>query len=160
MNMQKKKLVRFGIGLALLAIYLVASGQWQTYLPARTDRQAPTTAAGASGVTADSVIAAFRAKKNRIMVSGQGRVVKVLPDDTQGIRHQRFILKLPSGLTILIAHNIDKAPRIRGLAKGDQVRFRGEYIFNDKGGLVHWTHRDHKGRHPDGWLEYQGRLYQ
>jgi hypothetical protein len=159
MNMQQKKLVRLGIGLALLAIYFVASGQWQTGLPGRTERQAPA-AAEVSGAIADSVTAAFRAKKNRVMVSGQGRVVKVLADDTQGIRHQRFILKLPSGLTILMAHNIDKAPRIRGLGKGDQVRFRGEYIFNDKGGVVHWTHRDHKGRHPDGWLKYKGRLYQ
>ncbi|MCK5070226.1 MAG: DUF3465 domain-containing protein, partial [Desulfocapsa sp.] len=28
------------------------------------------------------------------------------------------------------------------------------------GGVIHWTHRDHNGRHIDGWLKYNGKTYQ
>jgi len=93
-------------------------------------------------------------------VRGEGVVSRVLADDDNGSRHQRFILKLVSGQTLLIAHNIDLAPRIGGLRVGDTVAFYGEYEWNDKGGLVHWTHHDPQGSHPGGWLEHNGRRYQ
>ena len=159
MNRMQKKFVRLAIGMALVAIYFIASGQWKTGSIGKVNHDARTqTEAGTT--LADSVTAAFRAKKNRVMVSGQGKVVRVLADDNQGIRHQRFILRLPSGLSLLIAHNIDKAPRISNLQKGDTVAFRGEYIWNEKGGLVHWTHQDSRGKHPGGWLRRGNRLYQ
>ncbi|MFZ9934554.1 MAG: DUF3465 domain-containing protein, partial [Arenimonas sp.] len=93
-------------------------------------------------------------------VQAEGRVVKVLPDDNQGSRHQRFLLDTGHSHTVLIAHNIDLAPRIDGLERGDRVAFKGEYVWNTKGGVVHWTHHDPKGRHPSGWLQYDGRTYQ
>lgn len=92
-------------------------------------------------------------------VSGSGRVVRILSDDNEGSRHQRFILELPSGRTVLIAHNIDLAPRISSLQTGDTVAFYGEFETNDRGGVIHWTHHDPQGRHPDGWLEHDGRRY-
>jgi len=61
---------------------------------------------------------------------------------------------------VLIAHNIDIAPRIDTLAKGDRVRFYGEYVWNKKGGTVHWTHHDPQGKHTAGWLKHMGRTYQ
>ncbi len=102
---------------------------------------------------------AQRRHLSRVWVEGEGVVVKTLPDDRRGSRHQRFILRLPNGRTILVAHNIDLAPRLDGLRRGDRVAFAGEYIYNDKGGLLHWTHHDPSGRHPGGWLKWQGRLY-
>lgn len=93
-------------------------------------------------------------------LSGEGKVVKILPDDQIGSRHQKFILKLASGQTLLIVHNIDLAPRIASLRVGDHVAFNGEYEWNSKGGLVHWTHHDPAKRHPDGWLKHGGRTYQ
>lgn len=92
-------------------------------------------------------------------VGGSGRVVRILSDDNEGSRHQRFILELPSGRTVLIAHNIDLAPRISSLQTGDTVAFYGEFETNDRGGIIHWTHHDPQGRHPDGWLEHDGRRY-
>jgi hypothetical protein len=87
-------------------------------------------------------------------------VEKVLKDDRSGSRHQRFIVKLPSGQTLLIAHNIDIAPRVEGLARGDTVSFSGIYEPNSKGGVVHWTHHDPAGRHAAGWIEHHGHRYQ
>ena len=93
-------------------------------------------------------------------VRGAGIVSRVLADDDNGSRHQRFILRLPSGQTLLMAHNIDLAPRIANLREGDTVEFSGEYVWNAKGGVVHWTHRDPAGQHVSGWLKHGGRVYQ
>lgn len=89
-----------------------------------------------------------------------GTVIKLLSDDNQGSRHQRFILKLSSGQTLLVAHNIDLAPRINLIEKGGFIKFCGEYESNAKGGVVHWTHHDPNNRHVGGWLEYNGKKYE
>ncbi|MBN1005445.1 DUF3465 domain-containing protein [Amphritea pacifica] len=107
-----------------------------------------------------SILQAYQNHQSNLQVSGTGVVVKVLADDLKGSRHQRFILRLPSGITILIAHNIDLAPRLDSLRAGDRVSFNGEYEWNPQGGVVHWTHRDPQGRHVDGWLEHNTRRYQ
>lgn len=93
-------------------------------------------------------------------VRGEGAVVRVLADDNQGSRHQRFIVRLDAERTILIAHNIDLAPRIPRLSEGDRVSFYGQFEVNDRGGVIHWTHKDPQGRHADGWLEHAGKRYE
>ncbi len=89
-----------------------------------------------------------------------GKVAKLLSDDNTGNRHQRFIVKLSSGKTLLIAHNIDLAPKVNSLKEGGYIKFCGEYENNAKGGVVHWTHRDPNKRHVGGWLEYNGQKYE
>ena len=106
-----------------------------------------------------SIEKVFQNKKSGIQVGGSGKIVKLLPDDTQGSRHQKFIIKLKSGQTVLIAHNIDIAPKINSIKVGDHINFYGEYEWNSKGGVVHWTHHDPKGRHKDGWLTHGGKIY-
>lgn len=103
---------------------------------------------------------AFENNLSDEQVGGSGRVIKILPDDTQGSQHQRFIVKLKSGQTILIAHNIDIAPRINSLKAGDHINFYGEYEWSAKGGVVHWTHHDPGGRHENGWLNHGGKMYE
>ncbi len=117
----------------------------------------PTLAPSGGAISLDTVIAQRRSGEQ---VSGQGTVVKMLSDDNAGSRHQRFILRLDSGKTLLIAHNIDLAPRIDTLRVGDSVAFRGEYAWNPKGGVIHWTHHDPQGRHPGGWIRHNGQDYQ
>lgn len=102
----------------------------------------------------------FEQKLSDVPVEGMGRVLRILPDDKKGLPHQRFILVLPSGSHVLIAHNIAIAPKIPGLYHGAKVYFKGVYEWNSKGGVVHWTHKDPRGKHPDGWLEFNGTLYQ
>lgn len=93
-------------------------------------------------------------------VRGRGEVVRVLTDDNEGSRHQRFIVRLQSGRTLLIAHNIDLAPRVPSIRSGDVVSFNGEFEDNDRGGVIHWTHHDPRGRHEAGWIEHNGKKYQ
>lgn len=94
-----------------------------------------------------------------VQLTGQGVVVKVLRDDLDGSKHQRFIIDVGSGETVLVSHNIDLAPRVENIAEGDSVEFAGEYEWNSKGGVVHWTHHDPAGRHPEGWIRHHGRTY-
>jgi hypothetical protein len=103
---------------------------------------------------------AFEQRISNLQVEGRGVIKRILGDDNDGSRHQRFILELRSGQTLLIAHNIDIAPRIIGLRNGDKVAFRGEYDWNREGGVIHWTHHDPGGRHPGGWLKHKGKTYQ
>lgn len=102
---------------------------------------------------------AYKNRRNDVQVRGSGKVIKLLPDDLEGSRHQKFIVKLSPNLTILIAHNIDLAPRIDDLQNGDTIAFAGEYEYNERGGVVHWTHHDPGKRHADGWLKHKGRVY-
>jgi hypothetical protein len=115
-----------------------------------------------NGAITDSslIAAAYLNQLSGIQVGGSGRVIKILADDTKGSRHQKIILKLASGQTLLVAHNIDLAPRLSEVQVGESVAFYGEYEWNKLGGVVHWTHHDPAGRHISGWLEYRGRLYQ
>ncbi|MDA3920187.1 MAG: DUF3465 domain-containing protein [Salinisphaera sp.] len=129
------------------------------------DRLVPTGHVAPAGVVSaqentSEIGQAFRNLASNVQVRGRGTVLKVLADDTRGSRHQRFILRLPSGQTILVAHNIDLAPRVPGLSKGDVVGFNGIYEWNSQGGVVHWTHRDPDGRHAAGWLVQGGHRYQ
>ena len=114
----------------------------------------------ASFAEASTLQDAYNNHKSDAQVQGVGTVVRILSDDNKGDRHQKFILKLSSGQTILIAHNIDLAPRINSISNGDQVQFHGEYEWNKKGGVVHWTHKDPNGYHIGGWLKHKGKTYQ
>jgi len=110
--------------------------------------------------TDSTLQAAYDNRQSDLQVQGKGIVTLVLPDDLKGSRHQRFLLKLDSGQTLLIAHNIDLAPRIDSIEPGDTVEFHGEYEWNPRGGVIHWTHRDPSNRHVGGWLKHRGNTYQ
>ena len=137
-----------------MAVLLVA-----TY--AYFQRHASSATSGSASANADAVLAAaFREHASGIQVEGQGTVDRILPDDNDSSHHQRFILRLASGQDVLIAHNIDLARRVSSLRAGDVVAFKGEYEWNAKGGVIHWTHRDPAGRHVAGWLKHNGVVIQ
>ncbi|WP_180108309.1 DUF3465 domain-containing protein [Acinetobacter sp. YH12085] len=166
----KTNLTIGGIIVALAAAYFGIDLQQQKTAPVQTTAEQnsqpqiePVQPADAQqkGQSAEDVIAhAFKNKLGNVQVEGTGRVKAVLRDDNEGSRHQKFILTLNNGQTLLVAHNIDLAPRIDNLQKGDIVQFYGEYEYSDKGGVMHWTHHDPNGRHQDGWLKHQGKTYQ
>jgi hypothetical protein len=108
----------------------------------------------------EAIAQAFQSQASGVQVTSEGVVTRVLPDDNEGALHQRFILRLASGQTLLIAHNIDIAPRLDSLSTGAVVAFNGEYAWNAEGGVIHWTHHDPGGQHQAGWLQYNGAFYQ
>ena len=145
----------------LLVAALAAGYLYYNIQSSFTLNQAPPVISEKSNAKSDALIDdAYANHKSNLQVSGQGIVTKLLPDDNRGSRHQKFLIKLPSGLTLLVAHNIDLAPRMSVLRVGDTLEFYGEYAWNSKGGVIHWTHRDPNGRHVAGWLQHQGRKYQ
>lgn len=140
----------------LLALIVALLGAYIAYeqTPATWQSTAP------SSQTETALQEAIRNQSVDFQVRGSGTVIRVLPDDLEGSRHQRFIVRLESGETVLISHNIDLAPRVADLETGQFVSFFGEYEWNEQGGVIHWTHHDPRGQHVGGWVEYQGRRYQ
>jgi hypothetical protein len=107
-----------------------------------------------------SVSDVYNAKRSNVFIEGSGQVVKLLADDNKGSHHQKFLVKVATGQTLLFAHNIDLAPRIESLQIGDAIAFRGEYVYNPKGGVMHWTHRDPKNQISGGWIVHNNQQYQ
>ena len=104
----------------------------------------------------------YKARNNtkaKFWVTVQGKVIKVLKDDLVGSHHQKFLTKIDDDFTLLISHNIDLAPRAP-IAKGKAVRVSGLYEWNNRGGVIHWTHHDPKGRKKGGWIKVNGKKYQ
>jgi hypothetical protein len=109
--------------------------------------------------TAGEIEAAYSERRSGFMTEASGTVAKILPDDREGSRQQRFVVRLESGHSLLISHDVELAERVP-LRRGERVRFRGEYEWNDLGGVVHRTHRDPEGRHDEGWIETREERYQ
>ena len=108
---------------------------------------------------ATSIEQLFAQRQSGVMVQFDGEVIKKLPDDNKGSRHQKFIVRLINQHTVLIAHNIDLAPRVP-ISVNNVVTIFGQYEWNEKGGVVHWTHHDPNGSHEHGWIRHQGKIYQ
>lgn len=97
------------------------------------------------------------------MVTVTAEIFRVLEDDHDGSRHQRFLIAVGREgrrtLTVKISHNIDLAPRVPA-EEGDVITVRGEFEWNDLGGVIHWTHHDPARRREGGWIEFDGRRYE
>lgn len=139
----------------LLLLLVVGLEVYEPQRPA-----AKSASATAQRVGAEALERAFAERRSDVQVEVRGALERTLPDDDEGSRHQRFVLRLESGHTVLVSHNLDLAPRIDGLRRGDTVVVSGEYEWNERGGVIHWTHHDPAGRHPGGWVESGGRRYQ
>jgi hypothetical protein len=95
-------------------------------------------------------------KQSNKIITINAKVINILSDDRQGDKHQRLILKVGKH-TLLLAHNIDLAPRVP-VKKGETIQVKGEYEWNEKGGVIHWTHRSNNN-HANGWIMYNNKKY-
>ncbi|MEX0615250.1 MAG: DUF3465 domain-containing protein, partial [Methylophaga sp.] len=138
MSKQKRMMQRIWLIFGFAVVLFIGS-----FYQAEVDRQA------LNAITAESL---YENRQSDVQLEVSGEVTRLLSDDNDGSRHQRFIIELPSGLTLLVAHNIDLAPRIDNLQVSDEVDLYGEYVWNDKGGILHWTHHDPANQHPHGWI--------
>ena len=114
---------------------------------------------------------AFQNNKSGISTTVEGKIIRVLTDDHEGIHHQRFILQTKSGQTVLIAHNLERGYRAP-IIIGDKVEVHGTYAWNGQGGIIHNTHHDDREacerisngkvacgkRHEDGWIVFVGKI--
>lgn len=105
-----------------------------------------------------AVLKAQRKHRKKVEVTLTARVKELLPPDTDGSPHQRFLLELSNGTTVLVAHNTDLAPEVP-IHVGDTLTLHGEYIWNKLGGVLHYTHHS-TTRHESGWIQLNGQTYQ
>lgn len=148
-----------GILIAAVIAAVVWVSVWGTRAGSAPEPARGTSSAEPTGDGAAQIAELYASELSDVQVRGSGRVIRLLSDDVEGDRHQRFILELSNELTLLVAHNIDDFPRLDGLMVGDEVAFYGEYEWGEQGGTIHWTHRDNHGDHVDGWLEWKGKRY-
>ena len=144
------------IGIVLLALI---AGLWlySNYLsPAHKDSAV---ASYAAKPEFSDVFGLYESQQSGVMVSTSGEVTRILADDNKGSRHQRFIVMTQDKVSVLIAHNIDLASRVP-ITVGDRVSIRGQYEWNHKGGVIHWTHHDPNKNHPEGWIMHNETKYE
>jgi hypothetical protein len=73
--------------------------------------------------------------------------------------HEAFRCRSDDGFSLEIVDNVRIAPRVP-VGPGDRIRVQGELVPQGRRGpLVHWTHHDPGGHHPDGFIEFGGRRY-
>lgn len=137
--------------LLLIVAFIIVSYIASHYEPPETPPATDTT---------ELVTSLYEQGRSDVQIEIHGHVSRILPDDTVGSQHQRFVVALGSGNTVLVAHNIDLAPRVADLNVGDEITIYGEYEWNNKGGVLHWTHHDPANTHPHGWIRHKGELYQ
>ena len=81
-------------------------------------------------------------------------VVKVLPDDNDGLKHQQFEVSI-DGSNVRVAHNTDLAPHVP-VQVGDRVEIRGIYLKSQH--VLHWTHYNPEGG-AGGYIKLDGKVY-
>ncbi len=111
-------------------------------------------------ITADT---AFAHKMSNVPLTAVGKVIEVLPDDTDATPHQKFIIETHPGHTILVSHSLLRAYRIPAKI-GDRIEAHGTYVWNRHGGLMHNTHHfsdkecfgSYCEQHEDGYINFVG----
>jgi hypothetical protein len=115
---------------------------------------------GATGTGKDAdIVAAVTSRHSLNFVKGGGMVVvKLLPDDTNGLQHQKWIVRLSNGSTMQAVYNLDMCEYVQ-LKVGDVISMGGQFIWTKGGGLLHWLHFDPREKRPDGFVEVNGKVY-
>lgn len=73
--------------------------------------------------------------------------------------HEAFLAADSDGARVQIIDNVALAPKIP-VRPGDRITVRGELIAQTRGGpIVHYTHRDPRGAHASGFIEWHGRRF-
>jgi hypothetical protein len=110
-----------------------------------------------------AVYQSWAQQRSKVEVTASGSVAKVLGTrrGPSGV-HTGFLLHLRGsegrGLTVRVEDNVDLTGPIP-IRAGDDVEVRGEYIYDPRGGLIHYTHRDPRGRRAGGYVRIGNRMY-
>lgn len=121
----------------------------------------PTTGAGAGSGTVpacQAARAAFDQHRSHVWLTVGARVDRLLADAHGRYTHQRFIVQCASGQTVLVVNDVSIGQRAP-VSVGDAVTVSGEYIWDSKGGLIHFTHHDPEHALPGGYIRVGGHQY-
>lgn len=108
-----------------------------------------------------ALCAAYSDGRSGVEVVADGKVTRVF-GIVQGrvSPHEGFLFRLASGCSVVVRveANTDFTGPIP-LTVGERVAVKGEYEYYPRGGVIHWTHRDPRGRHENGYIEAGGHSY-
>lgn len=108
-----------------------------------------------------AVCAAYSATRSHVEVVADGTVTRILGTQPGRVSpHEGFLLALGSGckLVVRVEANTDFTGEFP-LGTGQHVLVKGEYEYYPLGGVIHWTHRDPRGRHEGGYIDAGGHRY-
>jgi hypothetical protein len=120
-------------------------------------------ACGGNGTTDDAAVcSAYHNGRSGVEVVADGRVTAILGVAQGRVSpHEGFLVRLDSGCDVVV--RVEANTDLTGefpIARGDRVVVKGEYEYYPRGGVIHWTHRDPRGRHEGGYVQLGGRTYQ
>lgn len=107
----------------------------------------------AAAAGCSQVASAYDSRRSDLWLTMSAPVSRLLPNSYGRFEHERFILRCPSGQTVLIENDVSVGQRVP-VGPGDPVAVHGQYIWNPQGGLIHYTHRG------NGWILFRGKLYE
>lgn len=108
-----------------------------------------------------AVCMAYSASRSHVEVVADGTVTRLLGVQPGRVSpHEGFLLRLASGCSLIVRveANTDFTGPI-SLERGQHVVVKGEYEYYSLGGVIHWTHRDPRGHHENGYIEAGGHVY-
>ena len=109
-----------------------------------------------------ALCSAFRDARSHVEVVADGHVTAVLGVAAGRVSpHEGFLMRVGSGCDVVVRVDANTDfTREFPLSRGEAVVVKGEYEYYSRGGVIHWTHRDPRGRHEGGYIEIDGRRYQ
>ena len=150
-------LISFSFGVAEAKHQKNQNGRPQNY---EQDHQGPNQSQNVDEHASDSdIIRAINDQRRVDFVEGGSmEVSKILPDDTNGLEHQKWVVRLSNGKQLQAVYNLDMCPRVN-LKVGDKIAMGGQFVWTNQGGLLHWLHHDPRGNRPDGYVYVNGKFY-
>ncbi|HMF27656.1 MAG TPA: DUF3465 domain-containing protein [Candidatus Cybelea sp.] len=108
-----------------------------------------------------ALCAAYYAGRSHVEVVADGTVTRTLGVQQGRVSpHEGFLMRLGSGCSVIVRVevNTDFTGSIP-MERGQHVLVKGEYEYYPLGGVIHWTHRDPRGRHAGGYVATGDRIY-
>ena len=140
------KTYHYAIAIAVLAVLIGAALLWQSRPGYRIEPGFMT------------VQDAYRYHQTGMMAEVTGTVARILVDDKDDPRNQKFIIRMTNGQSLLVLHDQVSGDRVP-VKVNDTVLVRGEYQWTETGGTLRFTQRDYSPRRMHGWIEHQGQRY-
>jgi hypothetical protein len=108
-----------------------------------------------------AICSAYSSGASGVEVIGRGSVLTVLGTSSgPSGPHEGFLLRLDGGCDLIL--RIEDNTGLTGpipVHAGETVTVKGEYETDATGGVIHWTHRDPRGRHIGGYIVAAGKTY-